>query len=452
MTSAAQSLFDNQIADEDDLVTSIEAALAGDLMRVPVGRDPLSNAVSRLIARMREMTLKSLNNTVDAAVSINETATLSANLLYNFRQVEDQAQSISAAAEEMASTVREIGDRSQEATQKSRRAGDACERGSADLRYAGERMQRINSAIDDTSRRIGTIEELSERISGISTGIKKIASQTNMLAINAAVEAARAGDAGRGFAVVAAEVKALSDRTASATHEISEIILKLHSGLTSMVSSMDESRRCAAEGTQSLESLQASLGSAGELIHDAIDNVDRIAVALVEQRAGADGVANGIGAVAESTAKSTDEMGRLVDVLGAAHKALDGQLVMLAENEVPGKVVKLAQSDHAIWKKRLANMIVGRDTLRLNELADHRSCRLGKWYQGERSGSFASDADFVSLDAPHCSVHQHGIEAVRLYNSGDIAGALDELTYVESASQQVLDKLRRLERKAVQQA
>ena len=85
MTSAAQSLFDNQIADEDDLVTSIEAALAGDLMRVPVGRDPLSNAVSRLIARMREMTMKSLNNTVDAAVSINETATLSANLLYNFR-------------------------------------------------------------------------------------------------------------------------------------------------------------------------------------------------------------------------------------------------------------------------------------------------------------------------------------------------------------------------------
>ena len=64
----------------------------------------------------------------------------------------------------------------------------------------------------------------------------------------------------------------------------------------------------------------------------------------------------------------------------------------------------------------------------------------------------APAADFVSLDAPHCSVHQHGIEAVRLYNSGDIAGALDELTYVESASQQVLDKLRRLERKAVQQA
>lgn len=446
MTSVAQSLFEPGTSSGDDLLASIEAALAGDLMRVPQGTDPLSDAVSRLIARFREQSMKSLDNTVSASVSINETASLSANLLYNFRQVEDQAQSISAAAEEMAATVREIGDRSQEASQKSRRAGAACEQGAADLGHAGERMQRINAAIDETSRRIGTIEQLSERISGISVGIKKIASQTNMLAINAAVEAARAGDAGRGFAVVAAEVKALSDRTASATHEIGEIILKLHSGLTAMVSSMDESRRCAEEGTRSLDSLQSSLGSAGNLIHEAIDNVDRIAVALVEQRAGADGVANGIGAVAESTAKSTAEMDRLVDILDSAHTALGEQLGMLALNEVPGKVVKLAQSDHAIWKKRLANMIIGRDALRLNELADHRSCRLGRWYQGARNGVIGSDPDFVALDAPHCDVHQHGIEAVRRYNGGDIAGALDELACVEVASQEVLRRLRRLER------
>ena len=110
-------------------------------------------------------------------------------------------------------------------------------------------------------------------------------------------------------------------------------------------------------------------------------------------------------------------------------------------------MILLAQSDHAIWKRRLANMLVGRDTLDQRELTDHKSCRLGKWYLNTRSTTMGQDSDFLELDEPHCSVHKHGIEAVGCYNAGEIGAALQQLRCVEVASEQVLQKLSRLEQK-----
>ena len=130
-------------------------------------------------------------------------------------------------------------------------------------------MTAINSALVETNERIGAIHDLGTSISTIAGNIKKIASQTNMLAINAAVEAARAGEAGRGFAVVAAEVKALSDRTANATLEIGNIIGKLDSGLTAMVNTMTSSRESAEMGSRSLVTLQDALTIAAK----ELDNV-----------------------------------------------------------------------------------------------------------------------------------------------------------------------------------
>jgi len=449
LSSAAHALFTESPSDADDLLSCVEAALNDDFSRVPTGSDALSRAVAALIERSRGQTSAQLDDVVSVSVSVNETAGMSAHLLYDLRQVDDEAQGIAAAAEEMAATVNEVAQHGEEILHNARRAGETCKTSGQALIETSQRMTAINSALVETNGRIGAIHDLGTSISTIAGNIKKIASQTNMLAINAAVEAARAGEAGRGFAVVAAEVKALSDRTANATLEIGNIIGKLDSGLTAMVNAMTSSRESAELGSRSLVTLQDALTVAAKELDNVIINADHISVALNQQREASQNVASGVSTVAASSGKATAQLEGIVGAMEQAQGGLNARLQALSGTNVPGKIVKLAQSDHVIWKRRLANMIIGREGLKPNELADHHTCRLGKWYDGCRHTALAGSPEFVAIEDPHARVHSHGIEAVRRYNAGDIRGALSELRCVEVASAEVLDGLKRLERRAV---
>lgn len=445
MTSAAQQLFEHADENVDDLIDCINAAAAGDLMRLPKGDDALSRAVANLILKSQQSTSRGLSEVVNVSININETAVMAANLLFDLRGVDEESQSISAAAEEMAVTVTEMVGHGHRVVENAGEASRACRDSRSALSEATARMDVINKAVLTTGNWIGDVQQLATGISGIAANIRKIASQTNMLAINAAVEAARAGEAGRGFAVVAAEVKALSDRTANATTEINGIIDKLNRGLQVMVQSMDESQKASEEGAGALGELGARLQHASDRIDEASANSDQISQSIEQLQIASGDVARGISTVAGNSARSTDSLERIIDAMDAAQLALSAQISNLEGFNVPKKVIKLAQSDHVIWKKRLANMIVGREGLNPNELANHHNCRLGKWYDNVDDPNLKAHPDFSALEAPHCSVHEHGIEAVRKFNRGDVRGALQELNQVASASEKVLRHLKRLE-------
>lgn len=447
MGAVAEALFGGVAEGADDLISSIEAALEDDFSRVPKGSDPLSRAVAELIEKMHRRASDTLSEVVKVSIGVNETAVMSAHLLHNLRRVDEETMAIATTAGQMANSVQEMASRGDAVVENARKAGHACNITKTALAATDERMRQINVAVEAAGAKISSIQELANSISGIATAIKKIAAQTNMLAINAAVEAARAGDAGKGFAVVAAEVKALSDRTASATVEIGDIIGKLHSGLSSMVASMKESRQTAEEGSQAMASLDDTLSSAARQIDDAVSNVGQIALSISQQKAAAAGVASAIGTVASSAAQSTRDLEQVISAMDGAQAALTAQLSALGSFNSSSAIIKFAQSDHVIWKKRLASMIIGREGLRENELASHRDCRLGKWYQKQKGTALGQDPEFLALDEPHCRVHSHGIEAVRRYNAGDMTGALRELACVEEASDDVLMLLRKLERR-----
>ena len=124
---------------------------------------------------------------------------------------------------------------------------------------------------------------------------------------------------------------------------------------------------------------------------------------------------------------------------------LGKQIGKLAELNVPDKVIKLAQSDHVLWKKRLANMIIGREGLKPEELSDHHTCRLGKWYDTVQDPKYKNNPVFQQLVDPHKLVHQHGIQSVRYFNDGKFDEALAEISKVETASKDVLSMLAELE-------
>jgi methyl-accepting chemotaxis protein len=430
---------------EQQKLDVIDALIKGDYCVRVDGQDALSLKLNELIENLQTRSSEEMSRVVSLSVEANETAIFSAQMLYSLRQVNDNAQAIAAAGEEMTATVREIGTYGENISKQARQAQDATLSGEDASLETKNRMQEITVAVTETAERVATLDGLSKTISSILDSIKQIAAQTNLLALNATIEAARAGEAGRGFAVVAAEVKNLSNQTAQATEQISDIVQKLQGEMGLILDSMNKSSEAVHSGEHSIGNLYDKIQTIKERIDEVTLNTSNISNTLSEQAQASNEVAKGIVSIAASSAESVEGIERIVDAMNAVEKMISAQIAVLAQLNVPAKVVKLAQSDHVIWKKRLANMVAGREGLNPNELADHHSCRLGKWYDSVEDSNYKQNKDFISLIQPHKRVHEHGIQAVKYFNDGNIKQALEEIKHVEIASVDVLSLLAKLE-------
>ncbi len=425
--------------------TALQACIDGNYSHDVEGEGEVFDLLRKLSFSLKSKTQKEMSDIVALSVEANETATFSAHMFYNLRKVNNQAQTIAAAGEEMTATVREIGAYGENISIESQEAQKASADGENAAESVQYKMSEITQSVSETSSRIQNLNGLSDNIATILQTIKKISSQTNLLALNATIEAARAGEAGKGFAVVANEVKALSGQTAKATEEIAEIIQNLRAEMESITQSMDNSSRAVSEGEESIRDLSQKILTIREKIESVTNNTLSISHTLREQEQAATEVSSGISSIAQSSMDSLVGIEQIVDSMSEVEKLITKQINALAEFNVPGKIVKLAQSDHVLWKKRLANMIIGKEGLNENELSNHHSCRLGKWYDNVKKPDYLDNPDFKDLIIPHENVHAHGIAAVKHFNAGRIEEALEEITEVEVYSKEVLELLKNLE-------
>jgi methyl-accepting chemotaxis protein len=217
---------------------------------------------------------------------LKEVASLSEMAEQNKHSIEKQTgeiMQISASTNEMAATVQEIARNTQEAAGIAAKTNDSAQQGN---RILQENMQLINALameILQSSDSIGRLAEASNAIGGIADTISTIAEQTNLLALNAAIEAARAGEQGRGFAVVADEVRSLAQKTQKATSQIHSLIVTLQQTTKDCVETMANSK---ARSESSVEHSQNLTGAIGSIISDVQELGDinhQIAVALEEQ-------------------------------------------------------------------------------------------------------------------------------------------------------------------------
>lgn len=431
--------------DDKIIVDSLKHLIEGDYGYQPEGNDEISLLLSQLTKKLEARAKKELDSIVSLSVEANETAIFSAQMLYDLQKVDNKAQTIAAAGEQMTATVREIGIYGDNISTQAQEAQSASVDGQDSAQRVQRRINDIAQSVGETSSRIHSLEELSNNIADILETIKKISSQTNLLALNATIEAARAGEAGKGFAVVANEVKGLSGQTAKATEEISEIITSLRDEMASITQSMDTSSDAVNEGERAMEELSEKMNVIRDKIESVTGETRNISQTLHEQGEAVNEVADGIANIAQSSKSSVAGIEKIVDSMGTVEGLITGQINSVAELNVSGKIVKLAQSDHVLWKKRLANMVIGKEGLNPNELADHHSCRLGKWYDAVEMPEYLNNPDFKELIEPHEKVHKHGIEAVKHYNNGNMDEALREIDEVEKYSKEVLDLLGKLE-------
>lgn len=433
--------MDNQ----DNIIKSLQALIDGNYLYEIEGNDDVSQLIEKLSVSLRDRAKESMADVVSVSIEAAETAIFSANMLYNLREVSGKAQTIAAAGEEMTATVREIGTYGENISNKSQEAQEATILGENSYREVQGKINEITESVSETSARIANLDTLSDSIAKILEAIKKIASQTNLLALNATIEAARAGEAGKGFAVVANEVKSLSGQTAKATEEISDIIQRLRNEMKSIMESMDKSSTAVSEGSASIDDLSEKITLIREKIESVTEDTSNISHTLKEQAQAANEVSDGISDIAMNSGKSVEGIEQIVDSMATVEVLITKQINSLSVLELPSKIVKLAQSDHVLWKKRLANMVAGKEGLESHELADHHSCRLGKWYDNVQNQDYLDNSSFKELVTPHEKVHMHGINAVKLFNEGNVEGALAEIKNVDVMSQDVLRLLANLE-------
>lgn len=205
-----------------------------------------------------------------------------------------QAQQIAAAAEEMSQTITDIARNASVASETSAEAMQTAEIGKEVADGAVTTVNKVYTSTVELSTMVDKLNSRVGEIGGIVTVIKDIADQTNLLALNAAIEAARAGEQGRGFAVVADEVRKLAERTIKATTEISEKIGAVQEESRHTASSMDEAANEVTNATEYIRQVGESLTHIVDSVQKVRDQIIQIATAVDEQSAASEEVASNI--------------------------------------------------------------------------------------------------------------------------------------------------------------
>jgi methyl-accepting chemotaxis protein len=220
-------------------------------------------------------------------------------------QVASDAVSVANASEEMAATSLEIASNCHLAATSAVDAAGLTEKGFEIVRHTVHGIKERGELTRKSAAAIASLGERSDEIGDIVSTIEDIADQTNLLALNAAIEAARAGEQGRGFAVVADEVRALAERTTRATHEISGMIKAIQQETRSAITSMEEGVRGTERGVSDAEQLEAALQEILSQVQAVTGQVNQIAVAIEEQTATSNDISSNIQRISEATGSAS---------------------------------------------------------------------------------------------------------------------------------------------------
>jgi methyl-accepting chemotaxis protein len=249
------------------------------------------NAMTRNLNDILATVISTSAHVADSAAELNSTAEQIAN---GSEQVAAQAVTVATAGEEMAATSNDIASSCSMAVSSVNRASHTAQNGSAVVQQTVEGMSRIALKVEQTSKSVESLGARSDQIGEIIMTIQDIADQTNLLALNAAIEAARAGEQGRGFAVVADEVRALAERTSRATREIGEMIKAIQNETRAAVKAMKEGVEEVGRGTEDAARSGHALQEILEQVSEVTTEINQIATAAEEQTATTAEISNNI--------------------------------------------------------------------------------------------------------------------------------------------------------------
>lgn len=322
-----------------NLTARVTSDYSGDHMQLKTSINALAKSFTDALTEVTE----AVAATASAA---NQISSSSEELAAGAQEQSSQSAEIAGAIEQMTKTILESAQNTSNAAEKSKQANESAKEGTLKIEETKKGMSQIVAATSKTATIIRSLTRQTEKIGEITLVIDEIADQTNLLALNAAIEAARAGEQGRGFAVVADEVRKLAERTTRATKEIADTIRNLQNEAKEVDVSMQEADQSVQHGLSLTEQVASSLQQIFQINAVVADLVSQVAASSEEQSTTAEQISkniDSINTVSQESASGTAQIARAAEDLSRLTENLHGLINQFQLEQSYG--AKMAVSD-----------------------------------------------------------------------------------------------------------
>ncbi|MFA7405014.1 MAG: methyl-accepting chemotaxis protein, partial [Pelobacteraceae bacterium] len=282
---------------EGDLTRRLDASAGDELADI-------SHMLNLFIEKLHTIIADVASTTSQVASAATQLQATAVQIAAGAEEVAAQSGTIATAGEEMSATSGDIARNCQYAAEGAKLASEAAVSGAKVVDETIAVMNNISDRVKNTARTVESLGSRSDQIGEIVGTIEDIADQTNLLALNAAIEAARAGEQGRGFAVVADEVRALAERTTRATREIGEMIKAIQKETGAAVIAMEEGVVEVGKGSEKATGSGKALENILEQINSVTAQIDQVATAAEEQTATTSEISNNMQQITEVVSRT----------------------------------------------------------------------------------------------------------------------------------------------------
>lgn len=398
--------------------------------------------------------MKQINNPV--VMRLNETMSIIGDnslMKDTFEQVESQTMSIKHmenaslnledSIDNISSAMGNIRDNTHNIIEVSQNITNDMNDSITAVNQSSKHIEVINNRVQNFKGKIGKIEEIVDLV-------KKVANQSNLLALNASIEAARAGEAGKGFAVVADQVRLLSSNTAESAEDIVKYVTELKENIDELALAMDETTVSLAEGNSKVEKSVVSMQQMNNQMISIREGVDSVFNDIDTQTKVTRSFSKQIENISQSyNTLSNDclQTGRRVFKIGRYLDKTRSDLVRGCSKITEQDWVRVFEVDHFVLTWRVYNNIVGFEHLQKKQVDDPGRCKLGKWLKQVSDERLIHSKEYISLAKSHEDLHKYATLSWQANEDGDHSKAISYFDDTYRSYQEFDEALHRFQSK-----